>query len=197
MMQIQQKQTFMVYFLFDFSFMGGSDLQRSAKLCSCGNEEYVKMWEIQGCQLKQIKLSPALRSEHTHGAHTRRSRHATHKLTHKHTHKCTKQPFTTFHLFCSSQENLIKSRITYSRVQRGRPLQMGLEVKDRKRVKAEGKSRQGMREKKRLVISLLAKRCERGDQWEPAELQQHSGLSARWEQGGGAKRRLTCLLLEE
>lgn len=40
---------------------------------------------------------------------------------------------------------------------------MSLEVKERKRVKAEGKSRQGMREK-RLVISLLAKRCESADQ---------------------------------
>ncbi len=150
----------MLNFLFHFSFKGGCDLQYSAKLCSSGKEEYVKMSEIQGCQLKQIKLSPALRSKHTWSTHTQ----ITPCHTQTHTHKCTMQPFTTFHLFYSTRGNLIKSRITYGREQQGRPLQMSLEVKDGKRVKAEGKSRQGMREKKRLVISLLVKRCERGDQ---------------------------------
>lgn len=64
-----KKKNFQVYFLIHFSFTGGSDLQHSAKLCSCGNEEYVKMSEMQGCQLKQIKLSPAPHSEHTWCAH--------------------------------------------------------------------------------------------------------------------------------
>ena len=50
---------------------------------------------MQGCQLKQIKLSPAPRSKHTWCAHT---------LITPHKHKCTKQPFTTFHLFWWTQE---------------------------------------------------------------------------------------------
>lgn len=40
---------------------------------------------------------------------------------------------------------------------------MCLEVKERKRVKARGKLRLGMREKS-LVISFLAKPCESGGQ---------------------------------
>lgn len=40
----------------------------------------------------------------------------------------------------------------------------------------------------RVVISLSQKRCVCGDQWEWAELQQHSGPSARW-MGGVEPRR--------
>lgn len=125
----------------------------------------------------------------THMVRTRSSHHAT--------HRCTKQPFTTLHLFWSMQENhdRILSHLQSS-TQQSRPLQMSLEVKEGKRVKAVGKSRQGTREE-RLVISLLAKRCE---SWGPMRA---SGVAATfWAErqvkaGGGATRRLTCLLLEE
>ena len=138
---------------------------------------------MQGCQLKQIILSSALCSKHTWCAHTLITpRHTqVHTLTHAEMHKAAIHNFPPL-LIDAEKKNQIKACITYIRVQQSRPLQMCLEVKERKRVKARGKSRQGMREK-RLVISLLAKRCESGDQWELAELQQHSGLSARWEQG--------------
>lgn len=132
---------------------------------------------MQGCQLKQIKRSPALCSMHTWCAHR--------LITLCHTHTHTKMHKAAIHKFPRSLVDAGKSDQIVYHLQSStasRPLQMCLEVKERKRVKAEGKSRQGMWEK-RLVISLLAKRCENGDQWEQAELQQHSGLSARWEQG--------------
>lgn len=70
MQHIKKKNNFRVYFPCHVSFRQNSDLQHfeshaTAELCSCGNEEYVKISEMQGCQLKQIKLSPALRSKHT------------------------------------------------------------------------------------------------------------------------------------
>lgn len=88
----------------------------TAKLCSCGNEEYVKMSEMPGCQLKQIILSPAQRSKHTWCAHTV----ITPRHTHTHTHTRVRAQRNAqsshsqlFHVSWSTQENLIKSRITY------------------------------------------------------------------------------------
>lgn len=148
-------------FGFVLSFVEGSDLLYSAKLCSCGNKEYVKMSEMQGCQLKQIKLSPALHSKHTWCAHTLITPRHTQTYTHTQMHKAA------IHNFPPLLVNAGKSDQILYHLQSGtaKPGQckLCLEVKERKRVKAEGKSRQGMREK-RLVISLLTKRCESGDQ---------------------------------
>lgn len=63
-------------------------------------------------------------------------------------------------------------------------------------MKERGKLRHGMRDK-RLVISLLAKRCESEDQWELARVAATFWAERQVRAGGGAKRRLTCLLLRK
>lgn len=175
-----------VWFLFHLLFYGGgSDLRTYLNLCRYKAMQWWE-WRISknvwnaGVSAKTNKtLTRPVLYTHMVRAQAHHAMHHTHWNAHTEMHKAAIQNFP-----CSLVDAGKSDQIVYhlQSSTASRPLQMCLEVKERKRVKAEGKSRQGMWEK-RLVISLLAKRCESGDQWEQAELQQHSGLSARWEQG--------------
>lgn len=139
-----------------FSFLLLSQhLAHSAELCNCGNECYVKMSIMQGCQRKQIKPSPALHAEHTWWAHTH------HATPHRDAGRCTKRPLTTLRLI-----QLMRGKKICFQCSTARPAtaQSGGERRDDSE-KLQRKSRQGMQGKK-LVISRLCKVVRGGNQWE-------------------------------
>lgn len=105
------------------------------RLCNCGNEEYVKMSQMQGLSVRQIKLSPALCSKHTWCVHTLITPPDTH--IHSHTDRGAQSSYSQLST-TPTQGNKIKSCITYSRVQQSRPLQMCLKGDRREESERKG-----------------------------------------------------------
>lgn len=146
---------------------------------------------MQGCQLKQIKLSPALRSKHTWCTHT-------HSLiTPHHTHS-TKQPFTTFHLFWSTQgkSDQILYRLQWSTA---RPAIANV-FRGERREESESRGEVEAGQEREEVSHFPS--CEAV--WERGPMRVCRVAATFWAErqvraGGGAtkrRRRLTCLLLD-
>lgn len=150
----------------------------------------LKMSEMQGCQLKQIKRSPALRSKHTWCTHTLITpRHAAHTEMHK----------AAIHNFPPLLVATGKSDQTLYRLQSSTAKPAIASVFRGER-KEESESRGEVKAGQEGEEVSHFPSCEAVWEWGPMRV---CGVAATfWAErqvraGGGAKRRLTCLLQEE